>query len=106
MIPIVDPLEEFMAVEPEASEIDSVSCLLLGLFADQSTTHLFYTADKEVLLDVIFRRLTDYGPGDQVNTSLHSPFLHSIHRIVNKIKLLNFSQPSSHLRVVILIFSL
>ena len=70
MIPIVDPLEEFMAVEPEASEIDSVSCLLLGLFADQSTTHLFYTADKEVLLDVIFRRLTDYGPGDQVNTSL------------------------------------
>lgn len=55
-----------MAVEPAASEVNSVSCLLLGLFANQSTAHLFYTADKEVLLDVIYRRLTDYGPGDQV----------------------------------------
>jgi len=61
----VEPLEEFMAVEPTTLETNSVSCLLLGLFSDQSTSHLFYTADKEVLLDVIFRRLTDYGPGDE-----------------------------------------
>lgn len=39
---------------------------MLGLFSGAETAKLFYTADLEVLLDVILRRLTDYGPGDKV----------------------------------------
>ena len=62
----VDPLDEYMPAESEPSDVNSISCLLLGLFSGENTARLFYTADKEVLLDVILRRLADYGPGDQV----------------------------------------
>ena len=39
---------------------------MLGLFSGEETAKLFYTADLDVLLDVILRRLVDYGPGDKV----------------------------------------
>jgi hypothetical protein len=41
---------------------------MLGLFSGAETAKLFYTADLNVLLDVILRRLADYGPGDKVNS--------------------------------------
>ena len=39
---------------------------MLGLFSKVETARLFYTADLEVVVDIIQRRLNDYGPGDQV----------------------------------------
>ena len=59
-----DPLEEFL--HEGDLQINSVSNFVLGLFSLIETSRLFYSADLEVLLDVVKRRLTDYGPGDQV----------------------------------------
>ena len=43
---------------------------MLGLFSSLETAKLFYTADLDVLMDVILRRLSDYGPGDKVHTNI------------------------------------
>lgn len=58
-----DPIKEYVG---ENHYTDTVSSFLLGLFSGLETAKLFYTADRDVLLDVILRRLTDYGPGDKV----------------------------------------
>lgn len=73
---IDDPIKGYVRDEDEERKTDSVSSLMLGLFSAQDTAKLFYTADLEVLLDVILRRLTDYGPGDKVWESF---YLHSIY---------------------------
>ena len=52
--------------ESDDNQTDAVSNLMLGLFSGEETAKLFYTADLDVLLDVILRRLVDYGPGDKV----------------------------------------
>jgi hypothetical protein len=60
-----DPIKQY--VGDDDNQTDAVSNLMLGLFSGAETAKLFYTADLDVLLDVILRRLADYGPGDKVN---------------------------------------
>jgi len=59
-----DPIGSFIQGD---TQTNSVSLLLIGLFSKVETGHLFYTADLEVVIDIIQRRLKDYGPGDVVN---------------------------------------
>lgn len=60
-----DPIKQYVGHQNDDNQTDSVSSLMRGLFSGAETAKLFYTADLEVLLDVILRRLTDYGPGDK-----------------------------------------
>lgn len=60
-----DPIKEYL--RDDGNDLtDTISSFMLGLFSGPETAKLFYTADLAVLLDVILRRLTDYGPGDKV----------------------------------------
>ena len=61
-----DPIKQYVGDESDDNQTDAVSNLMLGLFSGEETAKLFYTADLDVLLDVILRRLVDYGPGDKV----------------------------------------
>ena len=45
---------------------DSITKFLLDLFADKSTSGMFYTTDMMVLIDIVTRQLTDLGPGEEV----------------------------------------
>ncbi|EFX75255.1 hypothetical protein DAPPUDRAFT_306850 [Daphnia pulex] len=58
-----DPIKQYVGDDDNAT--DAVSNLMFGLFSGAETAKLFYTADLDVLLDVILRRLADYGPGDK-----------------------------------------
>ena len=69
-ITLDDPLKQY--VRDEDDQTDAVSNLMLGLFSGPETAKLFYTADLDVLLDVILRRLTDFGPGDMVSKICYS----------------------------------
>lgn len=66
LVSVDDPLQEFL--NGDESQINSVSNFILGLFSRSGTARLFYTADLEVLLDVVKRCLRDYGPGDQARS--------------------------------------
>ncbi len=66
MYSIDDPIKQYVGYESDDNQTDAVSNLMLGLFSGEETAKLFYTADLDVLLGVILRRLVDYGPGDKV----------------------------------------
>ena len=45
---------------------DSLTKILLDLFADKDTATIFYTSDMMVLIDIITRQLHDLCPGEKV----------------------------------------
>ena len=60
---VEDPLQDYM----DGEGTDSVSSLIIASFSTrQISTNMYCGGDLEVLLDVISRRLADYGHGDQV----------------------------------------
>jgi len=46
---------------------NSLTKFLLDVFADRSTSGLFYTTDMMVLIDIVTRQLSDLGPGEEVS---------------------------------------
>ena len=57
---------------------DSLTKILLDLFADKETSTIFYTTDLMVLIDIITRQLLDHCPGEKV--SLHcASLIHIFH---------------------------
>ena len=45
---------------------DSLTKILLDIFADKETAAIFYTSDLMVLIDIITRQLHDLCPGEKV----------------------------------------
>ena len=45
---------------------DSLTKILLDLFADEVTSKIFYTTDLMVLIDIISRQIHDLCPGEKV----------------------------------------
>jgi hypothetical protein len=71
-----DPIGNFIQGDALSN---SVSLLLIGLFSKVETGHLFYTADLEVVIDIIQRRLKDYGPGDAVCKNIFGLLVTLVH---------------------------
>lgn len=46
---------------------NSLTKFLLDVFANRSTSGLFYTTDMMVLIDIVTRQLSDLGPGEEVS---------------------------------------
>ena len=60
---------------------DSLTKILLDLFADKETSTIFYTTDLMVLIDIITRQLLDHCPGEKVSLHCASSVIHSTSHI-------------------------